>query len=147
MIKEFNQFVLESRFDNELYNSCYVSDIMRMKIIDNFFIQTSINPDYNIEYPDYNKLIDTWDGYDDMTYIQNNLKNNEFIFYEGWVNSCWKGLYLKKEYKELNKKDAIIKVITERFPIIGNEFQYHIKNFEYFKHRGLYIMKIIFYKK
>lgn len=61
-------------------------------------------------------MIDYWNGYDDKVYIQNNLSENEFIFWEGWVDECWKGLYLKPEYKGLDIKiESINKVIKKDF--------------------------------
>lgn len=139
----------ENRFekrDEESYKSCLMSDLTRMELIEMFFNTVISNPEYNIEEPDYFKLIDDWNGYDDQVYIQNNLNKNEFIFWEGWVDECWKGLYLKPEYKGLNKTESINKVITERFPRIGKEFGYQIKNFTYFKHKGKFIMKVVFSK-
>ena len=81
-----------------------------------------------------------------VSIIQNNLSDNEFIFWEGWVDECWKGLYLKPEYKGLTKTDSIEKVIRDRFPRIGQEFGFKIKEYDYFKHKGKFIMKVVFYK-
>ena len=111
-----------------------------------FFNNVDRDNNYNIEEPDYFKLIDDWNGYNDQVYIQNNLTQNVFIFWEGWIDECWKGLYLKPEYKGLNKEESINKVIKERFPRIGEEFGYTIKDFSYFKFRGKFIMKVVFSK-
>lgn len=143
------EFLNKNRIDkrnNEQYKNCLMSDLIRMELVDFFLNKVENNPDYNIDEPDYFKLIDEWDGYDDQVYIQNKLTENMFIFYEGWIAECWKALYLKPQYKGLNKTDAITKVITERFPRIGEEFGYTIKDFSYFKHKGKYIMKVIFSK-
>lgn len=145
-IREFlNENRLEKR-DEQQYKNCLMSDLTRMELIEMFFKNVEINPKYNIEEPNYFKLIDDWNGYDDQVYIQNNLSENEFIFWEGWVDECWKGLYLKPEYKGLNKIESINKVIKERFPRIGEEFGYKIKNFNYFKHKGKFVMKVVFSK-
>ena len=82
----------ETRFQKmgeEKYKSCFISDITRMEIIDNFFNRVNENPNYNTEEPDYDMLLDDWDGYDDQVYIQNKLDEDTIVFYEGWVDSCW----------------------------------------------------------
>lgn len=143
------EFLNENRFkkrDEEQYKNCLMSDLTRMELIDMFFNKVKDNPSYNTEKPNYFNLIDDWNGYDDQVYIQNNLSENEFIFWEGWIDECWKGLYLKPEYKDLNKIESINKVIKERFPRIGEEFGYKIKDFSYFKYKGKFIMKVVFSK-
>ena len=143
------QLLNENRFekrDEEQYKSCLMSDLTRMELIQMFFNNIKNNPTYNIEDPNLFKLIDGWDGYDDQVYIQNKLTENEFIFWEGWVDECWKSLYLKPEYKGLDKINSIKKVINERFPRIGQEFGFKIKEFDFFKYKGKFIMKVIFYK-
>lgn len=142
-------FLKENRFekrDEEQYKGCSISDLLRMELIENFFNKVEVNPEYNIEDPNYFKLIDNWDGYDDQVYIQNNLSENEFIFWEGWVDSCWDSLYLKDEYKGLSKVESIEKIIKNRFPRIGDEFLFKIKEWNYFKYKGKFIMKIVFIK-
>ena len=148
-VKKWNQFFEKNRFekcDEEQYKSCLISDLARMELIEMFFNIVEINPKYNIEEPNHFKLIDYWDGYDDLVYIQNNLIENEFIFWEGWVDECWRGLYLKPEYEGLNKIESINKVIKERFPRIGKEFGYKVKDYSYFKYKGKFIMKVVFSK-
>ena len=147
ILKEYlNENRLDKRNEKQ-YQNCLTSDLIRMELIDMFFQNVNENPNYNLNDPDYFQLIDDWDGYDDQVYIQNNLKNNEFIFWEGWVDSCWDALYIKPQYEGLNKIDAIEKVITERFPRIGEEFGYIIKDYNYFKYKGKFIMNVIFLKK
>ncbi len=156
-MKDLRQFIKttireclnESRFekrDEEQYKTCLMSDLTRMELIEMFFNKVKTNPNYNTDEPNLFKLIDDWDGYDDQVYIQNNLSDNEFIFWEGWVDECWKGLYLKPEYKGLTKTDSIEKVIRDRFPRIGQEFGFKIKEFDYFIHEDEFIMKVVFYK-
>jgi hypothetical protein len=142
-------FLNESRFekrDEEQYKNCLMSDLTRMELIEMFFNKVETNSNYNTDEPNLFKLIDDWDGYDDQVYIQNNLSDNEFIFWEGWVDECWKGLYLKPEYQGLTKTDSIERVIRDRFPRIGKEFGFKIKEYNYFKHKGKFIMKVVFYK-
>jgi hypothetical protein len=117
-----------------------------MEIIDSFFKNVTKDSNYNSSEPNYKDLIDDWDGYDDQVYIQNDLKNNKFIFWEGWVSSCWEALYQKDEYDGLNKVECIEKIIKERFPRIGYEFGFNIESYDYFKFKNKYIMKIIFKK-
>lgn len=150
MLKKYNNFINENRYSllsDERYNKCLLSDITRMEIIDLFFKNVSENKDYNTETPSYSKLVDDWDGYDDQVYIENDLENNRFIFWEGWVKSCWGALYKKTEYKGLNKTESIEKIINDRFPRIGEEFGYVIEGYDYFKYKGYYIMSVSFIKK
>lgn len=142
IIHEFsNRF---EKHNEEQYKNCFMSDLTRMDLIETFFNNIKNNPNYNIQEPDYSKLIDNWSGYDDQVYIQNNLTNNQFIYWEGWVDECWKALYLKPEYNGLNKIEAIEKIIKTRFPRLGDEFNYKMIDFNYFKHKGKYIMKVVF---
>jgi hypothetical protein len=144
---KIKEFLNENRFqkqEEEQYKGCSISDIYRMELIELFFNIIKNNPLHNIEEPNYFKLIDDWNGYDDQVYIQNKLNQNEIVFWEGWVDECWKSLYLKPEYKGLNKTESINKIINERFPRIGNEFDFIIKEYDYFKYKGKFIMKVIF---
>ena len=113
-----------------------------MELIDDFLKKVKENRNYNIENPDYKKLVDDWYGYDDQVYIQNNLNNKEIIFYEGWVSECWKAALLKPEYKGLKKIDIIKKIISERFPRIAHEFGFTIRNYYLLKENGKYIINI-----
>ena len=138
----------ENRFEKmgeEQYKSCSMSDITRMEIIDNFFKQVNENPNYNIDEPDYDMLLDDWDGYDDQVYIQNKLDNNTIIFYEGWVDACWSAVYNKPQYKGMSKKQVIKDIITNRFPRIGEEFNMTIKDYGYMNDDG-YIMYVVLEK-
>ena len=136
--------LFESRLINrkEEHKNIYTSDLIRMDLIEYFLNNLEKDINYNTSDPNYIKLIDDWDGYDDQVYIQNNIQNNEIIFWEGWVNSCWEALYLKYEYKGLSKTEAIEKFIKERFTKITEEFNLSIIKYDYFKFRGKYIMKI-----
>lgn len=145
-INEIINFISEnSRFDkmnDERYRDCYVSDIMRMEIIGNFFKKVDENPNYHKDPPNYDKLMDDWDGYDDQIYIQNKLNEDTIIFYEGWVNSCWSAAYQKLEYKGMGKKEIIENIINKRFPRIAEEFNLTIEDYGYIKHNG-FIMYVV----
>lgn len=147
-IKEMMVSINENRFEKmgeEQYKSCSMSDITRMEIIDNFFKQVNENPNYNIDKPDYDMLLDDWDGYDDQVYIQNKLDNNTIIFYEGWVDACWSAVYNKPQYKDMSESEVIESIVTNRFPRIGEEFNMVIKDYGYF-YDGGYIMYVVFKK-
>ena len=84
------------------------------------------------------KLTDTWDGYDDLVFVEND--GNDIIFYEGFVKSCWDSLFLKDEYKGLSKDDAVNKMIEERFTRISNDLGLKIHDYIF----DGKILKIIF---
>ena len=147
-LKIFKDFsITENRFqrrDEEQYKNCFMSDLVRMELIETFLNKVQNDPSYNKEEPNYSKLVDDWDGYDDQVYIQNNLDENEVIYWEGWVDECWKSLFQKPDYKGLSKTECIKKVITQRFPRIAEEFGFKMEHFDYFDYEGEYIMKVIF---
>jgi len=147
-IKQMMDSIDENRFEKmgeEQYRSCSMSDITRMELIDNFFKQVNENPNYNIEKPEYDMLVDDWDGYDDQVYIQNILDNNTIVFYEGWVDSCWSAVYNKPQYKGMSESEVIESIVTNRFPRIGEEFNMKIKDYGYFYDDG-YIMYVVLEK-
>lgn len=120
--------------------------LIRMDIIDDFLKNVKTDPNHNKKEPNYFKLIDDQNGYDEQTYIQN-INDNEFILQEGQVDSCQSGLYSKPEYEGLSKSESIKKVVRDRFPRIAQEFGYVIKKLEAFKYKGKFIMKVYFMKK
>ena len=137
----------ETRFNKmgeDRYKSCSASDITRMEIIDDFFKKLKIDPEYNLEEPDYDMLLDDWEGYDDQVYIQNKLDQGKIIFYEGWVDNCWKAIKSKVEYNGMNKEEVINSIITKRFPRIAEEFNMVIDDYRYFNDGEGYIMYVIF---
>lgn len=148
MITKFIEFI------NEDFNFG-IADASRMDTIDDFLEQFKNDEDLNIEEPDNYLLLDPYadEGYEYQTYIQNNLENNEIIFYEGWSKLCWKALYKRKSYKGLSKTEALDKFIAERVPIIARECNLIIKDVSYYwseqyddtdKDVSGYILKIIF---
>lgn len=124
-----------------------MSDLTRMQLINNFFENVEKDPNYNIENPDYDMLVDDWDGYDDQTYIKNELINNKIIYYEGFVKNCWIALYKNPEYKGLSKREAIEKLINDRFTKIAKEFNMIVSYYDYYTHDYLYIMQITLKKE
>lgn len=137
----------ETRFNKigeERYKSCSMSDITRMEIIDDFLKEVETNSKYNEEEPNYDMLLDDWDGYDDQVYIQNQLDKGKIIFYEGWVDNCWKAIKTKPEYNGMNKKEVIDSIIIKRFPRIAEEFNMIIDDYGYFNNGNGYIMYIVF---
>lgn len=135
-----------SQSDNK-YKSCYHSDLIRMDIIELFLNKIKSEQNHNIQKPNLNMLLDVYNGYDDNSYIQNNLKNNEIIYFEGWVNSCWEGAYSKQEYKNLTKEEILEKIVNERFTKIAVELNLKIKSYKNFLHSSYkkgWITKIVF---
>jgi hypothetical protein len=135
--------MLVNRIEQDKYKNCYTSDLIRMEIIDEFLNKIEEDSEFNIDKPNNIKLIDDWYGYEHQIYIQNNLVNNEIIYYEGWVDACWNGIKVKPEYKGLTKIQVIEKLISDRFPVIANEFDLKVMDYEIYKTNGNYIMKII----
>ena len=135
-LEELNRFELR---DTPKYRGCLMSDLTRMELIDNFLKKVEDNPEYNTEDPDYDMLLDDWDGYDDQVYIQN--KDDSIVFWEGWVKSCWDAAFNKEQYKGLKKSEVINKIIEERFPRIADEFDMDIIDYGYIDNDG-YIMYI-----
>jgi hypothetical protein len=135
-LEEINRFQLR---DTPEYRGCLMSDLTRMELIDNFLQKLNENPEYNTEEPDYDMLLDDWDGYDDQVYIQN--KGESIVFWEGWVSSCWEAAFKKPQYKGLKKSEVIDKIIDERFPRIAEEFGMEIIDYGFFDDDG-FIMYI-----
>ena len=136
-LEEINRFQL--REDNPEYGGCLVSDKIRMELIKDFLQKLKKNPKYNSEEPDYDMLLDDWDGYDDQVYIQN--KGKSIVFWEGWVSSCWEAAFQKPQYKGLKKSKVIDKIIEERFPRIAEKCGMEIIDSGYIDGDG-YIMYI-----
>jgi hypothetical protein len=137
-----NRFQLK---DTPEYRGCLMSDLTRMELIEDFLDKQKADPNYNTEDPDYDMLLDDWDGYDDQVYIQNILDNNTIVFYEGWVDSCWSAVYNTPQYKGMSESEVIESIVTNRFPRIGEEFNMVIKDYGYF-YDGGYIMYVVFKK-
>lgn len=143
MHKDYVRKLIREEVESLFNKSCLPSDSIRIELIKSFFESIKENPNYNLDVPDFEELLDPWDGYDNLTYIQNNLKNNEIIYWEGFIESCWEGVYAKPEYKGLSKEQAIEKIITERFPMIAGKFGMKVVNYDYFDEGDGCIMKIV----
>ena len=94
---------------------------------------------------------DLWD--DDETYSVDDLyqtdwlskalnKENYVDYYELFVKACWDGMFQKPEYKGLDKKSAVEKLINERFSkiakllnlsIIDWNFKFNVLNIKFGK--------------
>jgi hypothetical protein len=48
-------------------------------------------------------------------------KKDYIDYYELFVQSCWDALFQKEEYKGLSKKQAVIKLVNERFSEIAKK--------------------------
>jgi hypothetical protein len=135
-------------------NNClFTSDKIRIELIENFLKEVKNDPEYNIEEPDYDSLLDrSWDAYEWQTYIQNDLENNQIIHYEGWVAECWNAIIQKDGYKGLTKVEILDKFNKERLPLIANALGYKIISSDYFWYESIYddnvedgyISKIVF---
>jgi hypothetical protein len=55
---------------------------------------------------------------DDLVIVKN--YGDYAVFYEMFVDSCWNALYEKPEYSMLRKKDAVKKLVQERFSKVAN---------------------------
>lgn len=146
MIKSFKAFINENKvvFD-------YMSDAIRADYIQDFLDELESDPTFNEESPEYDWLMDPHDGYPKQTYIQSN--DDEIIYWEGWSSYCWDAAYQKAEYKNLSKEEIIESIIKNRFTKIGDEFDFKIKDWDYFWYdsedddsESGYIMKVIFTK-
>lgn len=144
----------ENRLNSDKYKGCSFSDLARMDLIDDFLKKSEIDPEYNLEDPELDWLLDAYEGYPDQVYIQNDVDNNRVVFWEGWSELCWEGLYAKPEYKGLSKEDSIKKIFKERIPRIAQEFEMKIVETDYFFHQTSdysiddgYIMRIVLSKK
>lgn len=78
---------------------------------------------------------DIWD--DNETYSANDLRETEWLskalnkqayidYYELFVQACWNGMFQKPEYKGLDKKQGVNKLVSERFTEIANQLNLKI---------------------
>jgi hypothetical protein len=92
-------------------NLSYISDRMRAD-----YIQVALSSDVDLSLPDKRKLKDTFNGYDDLIKVYN--RGNYLEYFEGFVSDCWKGFYLKPEYKGMTKEEILSSFMSNRFPLI-----------------------------
>ena len=97
----------------------YSSDQIRLLYLQDWVSASSQPPEYSL-------LLDTWNDYDDLTYVQKT--ESGVRYFEGWVDSCWEGLFQKTEFSDLNAEDAMRKFVAERFTQIAHVAQMKIDN-------------------
>lgn len=104
---------------------------MRLDIIQEV-LDSIENDDYdNVDDPEYDWLLDPYEGYENQTYIQYNHDDGIITYWEGWSKLCWDALFNKKLYSGLSKDDAMESVVKNRIiPSIENEFK-NLKFIEY----------------
>ncbi len=81
------------------------------------------------EAPEFVRFRDTYAGYDALTYVQKTPDG--FRYFEGWFDSCWRGLYKKPEYKGLQRAAAIEKFVRERFTVIADAANLKVVDWQY----------------
>jgi hypothetical protein len=96
---------------NEEYNQTYFSDDLRSDMVEDVFKKIQSGDvdelEFHIDEPNYDELLDPWDGYEYQTFIQYVPDENKIIYFEGWSKECWKSLYAKPEYKGIKKEAAM----------------------------------------
>lgn len=100
----------------------HLSDLIRLS-----YIRSPPQDNAGKEPPLLERLLDIWDGYDDLLYIHR--AGNEIIYYEGWVDSCWEALFEKEAYENLFEEEAIDKFMYERFSVIADVLGMKIKDY------------------
>lgn len=136
-------YILESSF----------ADSLRKDMINDFLqkIQDDEEREELSEPPDYDLLLepDHFDGYEYQTYIQY-VDENTFKYYEGFSVDCWFGFMKQPQYKGKSKPEIIKSFVGERARMLGSEFGYELKDFDYFIHESMdytdYIL-VLTYKK
>jgi hypothetical protein len=102
----------------EDYTCTYFSDALRTDMVDEVLKKIKNGDidelEFHTEEPNYDDLLDPWNGYEYQTFIQYIPDENKMIYFEGWSKECWKSLYAKPEYKGIKKEKAIEKVVKER---------------------------------
>jgi len=110
------------------------ADGIRKGLIDDFFNCVKIDSECNIDEPEYYDLLDPDMGYDYQTYIQNDLVNNRFIFYEGFSSYCWKSFMKQKQYEGMNKSEIIESFINNRGINLGKDYGFELEDYSYEKY-------------
>lgn len=120
------------KFIIESYN--YISDNIRDQHIKN-----ALNSEIDNTPIDKKRLTDTWDGYDDLTVVKK-IDDKTLVYYEGFVKSCWNGLFSKPEYKGLKKDEAVRKLVEDRIAEIAKNNGLEI--LEYFFKSNILTIKL-----
>ena len=128
----------------------FLSDGIRRDLLQAFFDSVKEDEEYNIEDPDYSDLLNPHDGYEHQTYIQNNIENDEVIYWEGFSDYCWKAF--KQKYPNKSKTQIIETFVNLRAKDYGTPFGYKLGDYDYFVAEDVYdnyqdyILKLIFIK-
>jgi hypothetical protein len=114
---------------------CIFSDASRLDAMQEV-LDSIENGDYdNVDEPEYDWLLDPYDGYEKQTYIQYNPDEGIITYWEGWSKLCWDALFNKKGYNGLSKEEATKNVVENRIiPSIKNEF----KNLELIEYKNFW---------
>lgn len=130
-------FESSSNADNCKVKEGSFADAIRKDLIENFL--SKIDDDDEINYlsenPDEDLLLepDHYDGYEYQTYIQY-ISPNEFIYWEGFSNHCWRAFLNQTQYKNMNKEQIIDSFISNRAKNIAQEFGYILDDYDYYIH-------------
>lgn len=85
----------------------------------------------------YDDVWDEEDVYDESDLMETEwlskaLNKGEYIdYYEMFVQACWDGIFQKQEYKGLDKKTAVSKLVNERFTKIAYLLNLTINSWSY----------------
>ncbi len=145
-VKLFEDFIKE---DGALPEGAF-ADAIRRDTMYTFLKSVEEDDEYNIEEPDMCDLLDPHDGYEYQTYIQNNLKEGEFIYWEGFSKYCWNAFMNQKQYRGMTKKEILQNFLEKRAPKLAKDLgfdlvadNYYVVTSDLYKD---YVMKIV-YKK
>jgi hypothetical protein len=121
---------LEKISDTETFPGVLSVVVQKEFFIEDFLKEVEEDPEYNIDEPEIIDLLDTDDGYNWQTYIQNDLENGIFIYWEGFSKYCWKAFCRKYPFK---KKENIIQMfIDTRAKDLAKDFGYELIDADYF---------------
>ena len=107
------------------------ADGVRHGLIQDFLKCVDIDPQCNEDEPEIYDLLDPHMGYDYQTYIQNDIKNNRFIYYEGFSSYCWKAFMKQKQYRQMSKEEIIKSFVENRGNKLGSDFGYELIDWSY----------------
>lgn len=138
------------------HNFEWLSDGIRLDMINDTIKEWESDEEYKEECreePEFDLLLDPYDGYESQSYIQY-INDNELCFWEGWSDLCWNGAYSKDMYKSMTKEEILEHIKNVRFPFIARELNMDIISFQYWMEESWtegvdsgYIMKICLKRK
>jgi hypothetical protein len=111
----------------------YASDRIRYD-----YLKSAISSEPTDAEPDMNALRAVGMGldgypdkeYDDLTFVAKR-KDGTIDYWEGFVKSCWDGLFGKPEYKGLKKKEAVDKMVKDRMIPMAGDLGLELASYEY----------------